>query len=539
MPFHPPVMKFSLSVVIRTTFASILLIAPLTAGDIKWQGVYEETLASAATEARVVFVAVNMTGERANERMIADVYTEKKIEELAELTLNMVATNCWQDRASACKAFKPLTSDELRELDVQIRGNILRPDDQGYVVAPQHIFLAPDGSVILSVPYEVTVHELEWCFVTAIQTVDPEAEVSMSSKARAPKRLILGDVYDVSMGTAGKTLTREEVLELIDQMRRGTLKGEERASAFRSVITADEAEARDFVLDELRGSASGAAKGGGRGGGRGGRGGGGGGGGGNNQDRRPQILHQIGVSSPPSYWEVVAEFIGDSKDEVRNEAVVALEQLAAPKSFRVISGALRKEKVIEIEKNLLRALGATGADEKSARATLLKVAKKDREGLLRANAIISLGYLLRDEEVVEFLTETFRAGVPREQAAAAIAMGLSREEEWLVVLDPGSVTVEEGEEAPEPLDLEEEVADAVEAAKKVLSDGGLNPLARPVVEIAEDELRRERLFGGRGGGGRGGEEGGRGGGGGGGGGRGGGGRGGGGGGGEDPEDQEG
>jgi uncharacterized membrane protein YgcG len=167
--------------------------------------------------------------------------------------------------------------------------------------------------------------------------------------------------------------------------------------------------------------------------------------------------------------------------------------------------------------------------------TLLKVAKKDREGLLRANAIVSLGYLLRDEEVVEFLTETFRTGVPREQAAAAIAMGLSREEEWLVVLDPGSVEVEEGEEAPEPLDLEDEVAEAVEAAKQVLSDGGLTPLARPVVEIAEDELRRERLFGGRSGGGRGGEEGGRGGGGGGRGG-GGGGRGGGG---EDPEDQEG
>jgi uncharacterized membrane protein YgcG len=523
-------MKSSLSSFTRATLASVLLIAPLTAGDIKWEAAYEETLASAAAEARVVFIAVNMTGERANERMIADVYPEKKIEELAALTLNMVATNCWQGKASACKAFKPLTPEELRELDVQIREKVLQPDDQGYVVAPQHVFLAPDGSVILSVPYEVTVHELEWCFVTAIQTVDPEAEVAMSSKARAPKRLILGGVYDVSGGIAGKTLTREEVLELIDQMRRGALKGEERASAFRSVITADEPEARDFVLDELRGSASGSAKGGGRGG-RGGRGGGGGGGGGNNKDRRPQILHQIGVNSPPSYWEVVAEFLGDSKDEVRNEAVVALEQLAAPKSFRVISGALRKEKVVEIEKNLLRALGATGVEEKSARSTLLKVAQKDREALLRANAIVSLGYLLRDEDVVEFLTETFRTGAPREQSAAAIAMGLSREEEWLAILDPASVAAEEGEEASEPLELEDEVADAVEAAKKVLSDGGLTPLARPLMEVAEDELRRERLFGGRDGGrdgGRRGEEDA--------GGRGGGGRGGGG---EDPEDPDG
>jgi len=491
----------------RVALAAALLTAPLAAGDIKWQGDYEGTLASAAAESQVVFVAVNMVGERANERMIKDVYKEKKIEELAELTLNIVASNCWQEGASACKAFKPLSVDELRELDVRIRGEVLRPDDQGYVVAPQHVFLNPAGSVILSVPYEVTVHELEWCFVTALQTVDPETPVSMSSKARAPKRLILGDVYDVSGGLSGRTLTREEVLDLIDQMRRGALRGEERASAFRSVISADEPEARDFVLDELRGSAGG---GGGRGAGRGGGRGGARGGGGNNQDRRPQVLHQIGVNSPPSYWEVVAEFLGDSKDEVRNEAAVALEQLAAPASFRVISSALKKEKILEIEKNLLRALGAAGAAEKSAKATLLKVAEKDREELLRANAVVSLGYLVRDEDVFEFLTQTFQGGAPRMQAAAAVAMGLSREEEWLAILDPASVTAEEGQEVPEPLELEDEVQDAVEAAKRVLSDGDLKPLEGPMREVAEDELRRERLFGGRGGrggGGRGGTEG--------------------------------
>lgn len=246
------------------------------------------------------------------------------------------------------------------------------------------------------------------------------------------------------------------------------------------------------------------------------------------------------MNSPPSYWEVVVEFIGDSKDEIRNEAAVALEQLAAPKSYRSIATALRKEKVVEVEKNLLRALGATGAEEKSARSTLLKVARKDREVLLRVNAIVSLGYLLRDEDVVEFLTETFQRGESREQAAAAIAMGLSREEEWLTVLDPGSAPSEgsdETEEEPseDPEELDEEVASAVEAAKRVLSDGGLAPLERPVIETAEDELRRERLFGGRGAGR--GEEGGRGedgGGGRGGGGRGGGGRGGGG---DDPEDE--
>ena len=147
-------MKLRIVSPLCAALASALLAVPGLAGDIQWEISYEGALARAGTEARVVFVAVNMTGERANERMVADVYTDKTIEELAELTLNLVATNCWQSgKASACKAFKPLTLEELRELDVQIRGNILRPDDQGYVVAPQHVFLGPDGSVILSVPY--------------------------------------------------------------------------------------------------------------------------------------------------------------------------------------------------------------------------------------------------------------------------------------------------------------------------------------------------------------------------------------------------
>jgi len=517
-------MKVRKSPLFQIAFASFLALAPASAGQIQWASSYEETLSQSAAEARVVFVAVNMLGERANERMLADVYTESKIEELSKLTLNLVASNCWQeDKTSVCKAFRPLTLEELRELDFQIRENILRADDQGYVVAPQHIFLSPQGSVILSVPYGITEHEMEWCFVTAIQTVDPDADVKMSAKARAPKRLILGDVYDLSMGRAGRTLTRDEVLELIEQLRRGALRGEERTSAFRQVITADEPEAIDFTLDELRGggSAGGGRGGGGRGGGgrggggRGGGGGGGAGGGANgqaNRDRRPQILHQIGVNSPPSYWEVVVEFIEDSSDEVRNEAAVALEQLAAPKAYRAVSSALRKEKVLEIEKNMLRALGACGVEEKSARSTLLKVAEKDRELLLRVNAIFSLGYLLQNDDVREFLIETFHTGEVREQAAAALAMGLSREESWLEVLDPKGGADESPSEPEEAKDKEEELEDevsaAVEAAKQVLTDGGLAPLEDPMMDTLEDLLARERLFGRAGGGGDGAEGGG-------------------------------
>jgi hypothetical protein len=93
-------------------------------------------------------------------------------------------------------------------------------------------------------------------------------------------------------------------------------------------------------------------------------------------------------------------------------------------------------------------------------------------------------------------------------------MGLSREEMWLEVLEPGSASGEESSEGSEDpfADLEYGVVAAVHATKQVLSGGGLAPLEDPMIETADDELRRERLFGRKGGrGGDGGEGGGRGG----------------------------
>ena len=320
-------MNLILSAVSRAALAAVLLVAPVMAGDIKWQGDYEGTLASAAAEARVVFVAVNMTGERANERMIADVYTEKKIEELAELTLNIVATNCWQDKASACKAFKPLTPEELRELDVQIRSKVLRPDDQGYVVAPQHVFLNGAGEVLLSVPYELRAEELEWCFHEAFNRIGYSTSLARSAKARAPRRLIDGAVLDSSEESA--PLTLEEARELIDSIKRG-LRNAERWRALRRLLSVDEEEVADFVRLELRGGGGGGRRGGGR------RGGG-------NERARTRLVRAIGERSPERYWSLLVELLNDPSENVRSEVAVALEQLAAEDSAKEIASAVGKE----------------------------------------------------------------------------------------------------------------------------------------------------------------------------------------------------
>ena len=81
---------------------------------------------------------------------------------------------------------------------------------------------------------------------------------------------------------------------LIAEVKKGSLKGEERQSALRSIMRADEPEAVDFIVKELR-----------AGGGR------------NAADprvRQVNMVNQIGRLSPPRFFEVVEEF-ADSTDE--------------------------------------------------------------------------------------------------------------------------------------------------------------------------------------------------------------------------------
>jgi len=155
---------------------AIALLSSIVARDIEWQTSLEACLARAPAESKVVFLAVNMDGEPANERMAEGVYRDKTIVRLSERTLNAVASaSPHPDWERPCPRFRGIACADHRLVDMQARERILEADGAGRVVAPQHVFLAPDGSVIFSVPYEITALELEWCLAKAILTVDPDA----------------------------------------------------------------------------------------------------------------------------------------------------------------------------------------------------------------------------------------------------------------------------------------------------------------------------------------------------------------------------
>lgn len=456
------------------------------ADSIVWQKRWEDAQTQARAQKKVVFVAVNMDGEKANERLATKVYKEKGIVALARETLNVVASASEHSSGDKnCPRFDGISCLDHRRVDTTLRKELLKADAQGYVVAPQHVFLDPDGKVLLSVPYEVSADELAWCFVTAIQKLDPKSTLALPASAKRPRLLIVSGVLDpATAGGVQKPLTRAELLELLKEIKKTDF-GIARAESIRSVLTSDEPEALEFIRQELR-SGLNRLMGGGAGG-AGGRGGGGGGLGRAGQEganRGTLIMHGIGVFSPPAYWEVAIEFVGDNDPGMRGETAVALEQLAAPESVRALQAALQKETSPNIQKDLLRALGTAGASDKNTRSMLLKRMKSEKNGLLRLNAIVAAGSLAPGDDVATELSALLTSGVSDERTAAICAMAMSRDERYASALEIASKD-----------ERDAEVAKTASIALEIVKGGALRPIRDALKRVCQDTIDRERFFG--------------------------------------------
>ncbi len=437
---------------------------------IVWQKDVEGALAQARDQRKLVVLAVNMDGERACDRLADKVYADKALVALAGQSLNLIASpNEHVGGEKPCPRFGTLRCAEHRKIDLWARKNALKPDAGGYVIAPQHVFLDPQGKVILSVPYEVSAAELEWCWITALHTLDPQSKAAPSTGAHAPRRLILGGVWDPGSTPSATPATRSEALGLIKEIKKG-MESDRRIEVLRRVLSSDEPECIDYVRSELR---SGGTAGSGSNGGAYG-------------DERARVLRSIGALSPPSYWELVSEFAVGGQNDLRLEAAVALEQLAAPASLKRVQTAFAKEDHREIKKEWIRALAAVGSSDAATRKEILKLAQTEKDELLRVNAIVALGSLAPGDDVAAVLKSVFEKGASSERAAAACALALTRDPQWLGVLESNSSA-----------ESDANVSKARSAAARSLRSGGLLAIREVLAQVAQDKLERERWFGSR------------------------------------------
>lgn len=474
-----------------TTLLAVLSLSPLVlaGGQISWGKDFEEAKARAAAEKKVLFVAVNMDGEEANDRLAQKVYADARIVAAAGLTVNVVASRF--DHAAdkkPCPRFGGIECIDHKRVDGAVRSNVLKADSNGYVIAPQHVFLGPDGAVILSVPYEVTAEELQWCFASALKSVDPAAAKAVPSSGRPPRRLVQGGVFDPATvsGAGLAPPTREQVLELIKELK-ASMWGEGRIEKIQRVLMSPEPEAIEYIGAELKNDLFGPRGfGGGRGGGLGGGLGGTGAGGGEGFDPRLILMHAIGVLSPAPYWKLVSEYLDHDDEKLRNEAIVTLEQLAVPESTKGLLAALGKEKALPCRKDLMRAIGSAGTGDDKARKALLKAVASEKDPTVRQNAVVALGWLAPGADVNKVLGELYASTNPDERSAAVVAMGLSRNEAWVAIVEAGIAK-----------EADAKVKAAAEAALAVLKGGSLTGLREPLRTACDDGIERERFFGGQ------------------------------------------
>ncbi len=435
------------------TIAFLLCTAP--AAKISWAPTYQAALDLAAQEGRVIFVAVHMPGERGNERMAKSVYGDKRITEFAESTVNLIGISMDDYRKAGSRvSLGKLNEEQLTNLSRDINKHVLKPNSDGSVVAPQHVFLDSQGAVLLSVPWEVTANELEWCFATALSTLDPEHPVKPSSRARAPRRLLVGRVLE-PRANQGTPATLEEVREIMRLTRKGGGDIDDNWDLMLRIMTADEEVARSFISQHLRGAWSGAER----------------------------TIHAIALASSASWWEVVAEFNRNDSETVREEVAACLEQLAAADSLKSIKTALSKEKDERLKGNWLRAYASAGADDGKVRKAVFKAVDRTEDVVGRANAILALGYLTPGEDLDQLLGMliTDAETGPEQRTAAICAMALTRRATWTATLTP--------------LTTDGPLQEVAQAALQVLEAGDLTPLRPFVISACGDVIDRERLFG--------------------------------------------
>jgi len=278
--------------------ASVLAALPtISSSDIEWAPYYQEAMRNAEARGAVVFVAVNMDGESSNEEMVKAVYRDKRVVELSRHTINLVAST-GEHSSGACKLFGSLTCENHMRIEGAVRGEVVKYNGDGRLVAPQHVFLDPHGEVLLSVPYGLSADELVWCFCTAISSADPESPISVPTDICPPRRLIMKDVCNsgVFLGFVCP-LTEDELDETITELRSGwgAIDGME---DFNRILSTDHPDAIKFATTELGSGVTAYSS-----------------------EVTSSMIRTVGRFSPPSFWEALEPCLEHHGRDVRCERI--------------------------------------------------------------------------------------------------------------------------------------------------------------------------------------------------------------------------
>lgn len=438
----------------------LLLIAgrARAAETIAWLPTLDAALAKAKADHCPVFIAVNMDGERANDEMIRVHYKDPTIVELASHAACLfVSTSEHGSGDKPCPRCGTVTCADHRAAEKAVRGKYLKAG-VGPVIAPDHVFLDADGNVLLSVPYSVTVGELEWCLTTALKAVQPSFSHAASAGARPPKRLVQGGVGEPVDAGAGPPPTKKEVDEILERLYKEK-KPWQAIDDIQRLLRSSEKKAIEYV-ENLTSSKFFAGK----------------------DSRITDFLHSIGRLSPPDYHRLIEPYLEDERPDVRAEAAVALEQLAEPKALPALQKQFKKEKDPAVAKEMIRAIASCGHDNAGAQKLVVEQIGKAKEPLVRVCALVGLAEIDDVAKILEQAKAGLASDVPGLRAAGGYAIAVRRIPEWRPHLD--AAIAAENDPA---------VRKALASCARVAEGKSASELDALLAEFAEQKIPRDRL----------------------------------------------
>ncbi len=440
-----------------------------SANSIPWQNSWHAALEDAQNRDTIIFVAVNMDGERANDQAAASLYHHQDILDWSTQCVSLIASRFEHRSQGTCPRFGTISCQEHQAVEKEVRDKVFGVPAGTSIIAPHHVFLDKTGKILLSIPYQVSHQELAWCFYAAMKKAYPERALKESKGSRAPRRVFWDEVL-TSDRSKITPLTDDEV-EVVVQRLRSTKGIEQRIPDLYALLATDHPDAIEAINQALQ-----SAKGAGAWAGRGGK---------NGQSRlqefRLDLIHKMGVYSPLSYWQVLVNQLEDANANVRQEAAVALEQIGAENAIKALKASLKNEEDPNVRRCLVRALGTCGAENSSARKQLLTFAKGKKEPAVQKNALFALGNHAGQKAVGKTLQKYLDQGDIQQQQAVLLGVGFARNSQFLPVIENLS-----------PADPA--VASTLEVVLQVAHGKSAKLLAPLMKDVLGDSIPRERFF---------------------------------------------
>ncbi len=408
-----------------------------------------------------IFIAVNMDGESVCKQLVDRHYKNSKVVKLSRLTVNLFASKYFHKGGiTTCSRAGNIPCAAHQQIEKDVRREVLKIGAGKDVVAPNHFFLAPDGKILFSVPYMITEGQLEWCLAEAIRRVDSSFTVQLSGSARAPRRLAFGGASSRNKGDDSvREPTKEEIdvaLDILKKSGRGDRRSDAKQYFPALMLSADKRVLEMFHQWLSAGFFI-------------------------NQGQTARWLHAIGRVSPPEYWKVLEPFISWPIEDIRMEAIVAMEQLAEPKGLKPLLKQWKSEKKETIRGCLIRAIAASGSGNKSAEKIVLKTAGKDRKSYMRIHGLIGLVHVEDRDKVNNILRKALSHDDPGIRASAAYTIAVRRESD-----------LGEALRAAAAAEQDKKCLVYLKAGISALDGGSLKLIEGVLREYAYDEVKRDR-----------------------------------------------